>query len=136
MRMDLTQDLGEADFAKVVCRDREYRGELALIGYDTSMPFIVEDAFLPATLTSRPMTDEQFAAFCAEHPDLSFESTATGEIIVMPPNFSKTGAQNLEILYATRDLGAERWPGNRERLLHRLCASEWSETITRCVLDS
>jgi Uma2 family endonuclease len=43
------------------------------------------------------MTDEQFAEFCAEHPDLWFETTATGEIIVMPPNFSTTGARNSQI---------------------------------------
>jgi Uma2 family endonuclease len=61
------------------------------------MPFVIEDSFLPATLTAAPMTDRQFADFCAEHPDLHFETTSTGEIIVMPPNFSKTGARNLEI---------------------------------------
>jgi Uma2 family endonuclease len=43
------------------------------------------------------MTDQQFADFCAEHPDLFFETTAEGEIIVMPPNYSTTGARNLEI---------------------------------------
>ncbi len=31
------------------------------------MPFTIDDAFLPATLTARPMTDQQFADFCAEH---------------------------------------------------------------------
>ena len=61
------------------------------------MPFMIDEAFLPATLTARPMTDRQFADFCAEHPDLFFEMTAEGEIVVMPPNFSLTGAQNLEI---------------------------------------
>jgi Uma2 family endonuclease len=66
------------------------------------MPFTIDDAFLPATLTARPMTDQQFADFCAEHPDLFFETTAEGEIIVMPPNFSKTGLRNLEI---ARQLG-------------------------------
>jgi Uma2 family endonuclease len=66
------------------------------------MPFTIDEAFLPATLTAPPMTDKQFADFCAEHPDLFFETTAEGEIIVMPPNFSTTGARNLEI---TRQLG-------------------------------
>jgi Uma2 family endonuclease len=61
------------------------------------MPFMIDEAFLPATLTAPPMTDRQFADFCAQHPDLSFETTANGEIIVMPPNFSTTGARNLEI---------------------------------------
>lgn len=58
---------------------------------------MIDEAFLPATLTSTPMSDEQFADFCAEHPDLFFEMTAAGEIIVMPPNHSTTGARNLEI---------------------------------------
>jgi Uma2 family endonuclease len=57
------------------------------------MPFVVDDAFLPATLTACPMTDEEFAAFCAEHPDLFFEMTAEGEIIVMPPTYTSTGAR-------------------------------------------
>jgi len=33
------------------------------------MAFVIDDAFLPATLSAQPMTDKEFA-FCAEHPDL------------------------------------------------------------------
>jgi len=62
------------------------------------MAFVIEDAFLPATLTVDPMTDEQFAEFCAEHPDLFFEMTAEGDLIVMPPTYSLTGARSGEIL--------------------------------------
>lgn len=69
----------------------------APIRYDTNMPFTIDDAFLPATLTAPPMTDQQFADFCAEHPDLFFETTAEGEILVMPPTFSLTSARNGEI---------------------------------------
>jgi len=61
------------------------------------MTFVIDDAFLPATLTAHPMTDEEFASFCAEHPDLFFEMTAEGEIIVIPPAYSLTGARNAEI---------------------------------------
>jgi Uma2 family endonuclease len=43
------------------------------------------------------MTDEEFAAFCAEHPDLFFEMTAEGEIIVMPPAYSLPSARNSDI---------------------------------------
>src|SRR5450432_1316355 len=53
--------------------------------------FTIDEAFLPAILTAQPMTDEQFAAFCSEHPDLFFEMSADGEIIVMPPSYSLTG---------------------------------------------
>jgi len=61
------------------------------------MAFTIDEAFLPATLTAPPMNDEQFAEFCSEHPDLFFEMTAEGEIVVMPPAFSLTGARNSEI---------------------------------------
>ena len=43
------------------------------------------------------MTDEEFAAFCSEHPDLFFEVTAEGDLIVMPPTHSLTAARNSEI---------------------------------------
>ena len=61
------------------------------------MTFAIDDALLPAILTSHPMTDEQFTAFCAEHPELNFEMTAEGELIVMAPTHSDTGASNSNI---------------------------------------
>src|SRR5580658_5902947 len=72
------------------------------------MELVIDDAFLPAPLTAPPMTDEEFAAFCAEHPDLFFEMTAEGELIVMPPTYSYTGARNNRIgrqldIWAERD---------------------------------
>ena len=36
-------------------------------------------------------------AFCAEHPDLHFEMSAEGELIVTPPTHSDTGASNFEV---------------------------------------
>jgi Uma2 family endonuclease len=68
-----------------------------------NMPFVIEESWLPATLTVPPMTDEQFAEFCAEHPDLSFEMTAEGELIVMPPNYTATAARNGEIMAQLRN---------------------------------
>lgn len=61
------------------------------------MAFVIEESWLPATLTVPPMNDDQFAEFCAEHPELFFEMTADGELIVMPPAFSLTGIRNGEI---------------------------------------
>jgi len=55
---------------------------------------IIDTDHLPAMLTVGPMTDEEFAEMCGEHADLSFELTADGELIVMPPNYSITGARN------------------------------------------
>ena len=50
------------------------------------MAFVLEDIHLPATLTTAPMTDEEFGALCAEHSDLAFEMTAEGVLIVVSPN--------------------------------------------------
>ena len=61
------------------------------------MSFVINDAYLPATLTAQPMTDDEFAVFCAEHPDLNFEMSAEGEIIVMAPTNFFTGASNFEV---------------------------------------
>jgi Uma2 family endonuclease len=62
------------------------------------MAFIIDEAFLPAILTAPPMTDEEFAKFCSEHPDLFFEMSAEGELIVMPPNYTLTAYRHRAIL--------------------------------------
>ena len=56
------------------------------------------------------MTDAEFAEFCAEHPDLWFEVTAEGELLVAPPAFTLTGIRNADI---TSQLG--NW-ADRDRL--------------------
>ena len=61
------------------------------------MPFLIDDAYLPAILTAQPMSDEEFTAFCGEHPDLNFEMSAEGELIVMAPTHSYTGARSLDV---------------------------------------
>ena len=66
------------------------------------MAFVIDQEHLPAILTSHPMTDEQFARLCAEHPELFFEMTADGELIVMPATYSIPGLRNSEII---RQLG-------------------------------
>jgi Uma2 family endonuclease len=43
------------------------------------------------------MTDEEFSAFCAEHPDLNFEMTAEAELIIMPPTSLLSGASNSDV---------------------------------------
>lgn len=67
------------------------------------MTFAISDAYLPATLTVPAMTDEEFAAFCAQHPDVNVEMTAEGELIVRAPTNSDTGACGFE---AARQLRA------------------------------
>jgi Uma2 family endonuclease len=61
------------------------------------MAFVIDNEFLPARLTARPMSDDEFAGFCSEHPDLFFEMSADGEIIVMAPTYSFSGARNSEV---------------------------------------
>jgi Uma2 family endonuclease len=63
----------------------------------TSLAFTIDDALLPATLSAPPMTDDEFAALCAEHPEFFFETTGDGEIIVMPPTYTVTGVRNSRI---------------------------------------
>ena len=47
----------------------------------------------------RPLTisDEKFWELCAANPELRLERTAEGEVIIMPPAFSDTGARNSEV---------------------------------------
>ena len=59
-----------------------------------NMEFMIDDGLLPATLSAPPMTDQEFAELCAEHPDLFFETTGEGDLIVMPPTYSLTGVRN------------------------------------------
>ena len=61
------------------------------------MAFLIDNEYLPATLTAHPMSDDEFAEFCSEHPGLFFEMSADGELIVMAPTYSFTGIQSLEI---------------------------------------
>ena len=63
------------------------------------MALVIEESWLPATITHPPMSDEEFAEFCSEHSDLSFEMTADGEILIMPPPYTLTGVRCSEISY-------------------------------------
>ena len=61
------------------------------------MALMIEESWLPATITHPPMSDAEFSEFCSEHPDLFFEMTAEGELLIMPPTHSLTGARNTKI---------------------------------------
>jgi Uma2 family endonuclease len=61
------------------------------------MPLVIDERYLPATLTVGPMTDEQFAEFCAQHEDLRFELTAGGELIVHPVPFNITAKREQKL---------------------------------------
>ena len=59
--------------------------------------FTVEETYLPMTLTAPDITDAEFDAFCEQFPDCRLESTAEGDLIVMPPTDPETGVHNQEI---------------------------------------
>jgi Uma2 family endonuclease len=42
-------------------------------------------------------TDDEFAEFCAEHPELRVEMNSEGEIIIMPPVVSEAGRRNFTL---------------------------------------
>jgi Uma2 family endonuclease len=43
------------------------------------------------------MTEDDFADFCARNGDLRIERTKEGDILIMPPTFSKSGEYNLKL---------------------------------------
>ena len=44
-----------------------------------------------------PLTDDQFAKLCSLNPDLRFESTSTGDLIIRPPTGSETSERNADL---------------------------------------
>ena len=57
------------------------------------------DEALPATLALNPdlhMSDDEFYEFCMANPDLWFERTAEGEIIIVPPAGGESSYQSGE----------------------------------------
>jgi Uma2 family endonuclease len=44
-----------------------------------------------------PLTDEQFLSLCSRYPDYRMESTAEGEIVILPPAHPGTGQRNAAI---------------------------------------
>jgi Uma2 family endonuclease len=67
------------------------------------MSLVIDEVFLPATLTAPPMTDEEFVEFCAQYPDYAIEMSAEGDILIMPPSDFLTSAQIGEIFGQLRD---------------------------------
>jgi Uma2 family endonuclease len=53
---------------------------------------------LPSTLKLNiDLTDEQYFQLCQNNRDYRFESTASGELLIMPPTGSDTGRRNVKI---------------------------------------
>ncbi|NEP61132.1 MAG: Uma2 family endonuclease, partial [Symploca sp. SIO2G7] len=45
------------------------------------------------------LTDEQFWQLCHNNDDLRFETTATGELIIMPPTGGSTSERNADLTF-------------------------------------
>ncbi|MEO1404049.1 MAG: Uma2 family endonuclease [Cyanobacteria bacterium J06635_1] len=43
------------------------------------------------------LTDQQFYELCRAHPDVKFERTPGGHLLIMPPTGGETGNRNIEI---------------------------------------
>jgi Uma2 family endonuclease len=71
---------------------------------------VIEEAYLPATLTAPPMNDEEFIEFCAQFPDYFIEMSAEGEILIMPPSDYVTSAQ-IGRIYRQLSNWADAGPG-------------------------
>jgi len=45
------------------------------------------------------LTDDAFYALCRANPEIQFERTVKGELIVMPPTGGETGRRNSELTF-------------------------------------
>jgi Uma2 family endonuclease len=67
---------------------------------------LLPEEALPATLELNPdlhMSDEEFYDFCMANPDLWFERTAEGEIIIVPPAGYESDYQNADAVAQLRN---------------------------------
>ena len=64
-------------------------------------PAVTPDATLPYRLAlnvrALEMTEDRLSKLCSDNGDLRLELTAEGELIIMPPVFSESGWQELEV---------------------------------------
>jgi Uma2 family endonuclease len=63
--------------------------QMVLKDVETNSPI----RFLP----SRPMSDDEYFAFCVANSDLRIERTAEGEIEIMPPTGFETSSRNMDL---------------------------------------
>ncbi|WP_089941236.1 Uma2 family endonuclease [Candidatus Entotheonella palauensis] len=58
---------------------------------------VATEAPVSEVILHLPLTDDQFAELCTNNPDLRFEYTCTGDLIIMPPTSSDTGERNASL---------------------------------------
>lgn len=64
---------------------------------------MVEESYLPLTITVPGITDAQFQELCEQYDAYRVEYTAEGELLVMPPTDEETGFRNTEITAQLRN---------------------------------
>jgi len=58
---------------------------------------LMEESYLPLTITVPGITDEQFQELCEQYDNYRVEYSAEGELLVMPPADPETGMRNTAI---------------------------------------
>lgn len=62
----------------------------------------IDSSFLPIVLDFRAVTekisDDEFESFCRRNPDVEFEMTKEGELVIMPPTGGRTGNRNFSLI--------------------------------------
>jgi Uma2 family endonuclease len=64
-------------------------------------PVVLPELTSPATLTFDPedrLTDDQYFDFCMANPDINFERTAQGEIVIVPPAGPESDYRNADAI--------------------------------------
>lgn len=70
------------------------------MGYAGIMQLLLPESTLPVMVTLDPaalMSDDEFWQFCVANPDLRFERSATGEIIIVPPAGGESDYRSIEV---------------------------------------
>lgn len=65
------------------------------------MRVVLPEETLPAKLTLNPehrMSDDEYFDFCMTNPDVRFERTAQGEIIIVPPAGGESDHRNVDLI--------------------------------------
>jgi Uma2 family endonuclease len=61
-----------------------------------AQPFVLES--LPINLSTLKLTDEQFSQLCLSNPELSFELTAAGVLVIMVPVGGESGKREASLI--------------------------------------
>ncbi len=79
-------------------------------------------------------TDEQFFQLCHNNPNLRFERTASGELIIMPPTGSITSDRNADLTYQLRSWNRKNKLGKTFDSSGGFIREQWCKPLPRCIL--